>query len=118
MKKLSFIFFLLIVLSACSGHPHVTSQTKAKLDGLVGQHKREVIKAYGPVEQKASDENDGEIWIYYFYVERAGYATSHGAVAGAGSTKKMMFFINPSDTVYHWTVTGQSAPIERTTAIY
>lgn len=103
MKNTIYFSFLLILFSCVpEAHPDVSNETYAKLNNFKGKHKREVVLEYGNPEKKEPFEGGaGEIWSYFFDLNRGPIITSSGTVPPHSSTVRLMFFIE-SDTVYQW----------------
>ena len=104
MKKILSLFFIVAMLASCAPQPLLTKKERSDLEYLVGKPAKNVIYSYGPPAEKINDDTVGEIWVYYFTLDRSPVSTSSYTLGGNTQIRKYMFFIE-DERVKHWTVT-------------
>ncbi len=100
------LFAFLLLVGGCA------SQVNRVMESWVGKHQSDLILAWGPPQQTASDGKGGSILIYGSYVnlgQQPGRATTdlfgnvtYTAPQQQGYQRTRMFYVDSSGYIYAW----------------
>lgn len=79
------------------------SRERKAMSKWVNQNKVDLVNSLGPPDQKESDGNEGEIYVYQAH-SSSGSARSSGRFSAKTHIRSKMYFITKMGIIYNWKI--------------
>ena len=105
------IWLLLLLIYTLTGCAYQAKKLNAVMESWLGKSESELILAWGPPQNTASDGNGGKVLVYSTTRQQTPqikpaldvYGNMHQVVApGATWEASRMFYVNSEGTIYAW----------------